>query len=182
MNRKSFMSVMLSCTFLRTSLTNCAPPRMAGSVTPASSPSPESLPTPSGTVIPVPGTESPLLPLATLTVIAPKTYRDPDLGFGLRYDASWRLHARAGTALNDGSGRTISLEKDGYQFKMMIQNKPRVVGACAGLLPQDTFAAYWKYTVGNLERWQAKAEAGFVNSYSWRAYRLAACLLRLLFI
>jgi len=134
-------------------------------VTPAPSPSVEALPTLSTTAVQAHGTESPSLPLATLTVVAPQTYRDADLGFGLHYEASWHLDARSGTALNDGSGRTVILERDGYQLKMMIQNKPRVVGVCAGLLRRDARTAYWEYAVDDLRVWRAKAEAGFVNGY-----------------
>ncbi len=105
------------------------------------------------------------LPLAVLAVESPKTYTDPDLDFSLNYDPSWQLETRTGTDLNDGSGRTILLEKEGYQFKLQFQRKPEVAGECGGILTQADLTRYWKYPLGQLEVWRAKAEAGWVNSY-----------------
>lgn len=104
-------------------------------------------------------------PVETLTVLAPQIYTDPELGFQLKYNASWYLGARTGAALNDGSGRTIVLTKQGYQSRMMVQNR-QVVGECAGSLEKDSATLYWKYSVDGRQVWRAKAEAGFVNSYN----------------
>jgi hypothetical protein len=100
-----------------------------------------------------------------VTMVAPQSYADPELGFALQYDASWHLEVRSGTALNDLSGRTILLEREGYQFRMMIRDRPHVVGECTGSLRQEDLGSYWRYRIDDREAWRAKAEAGFVNSY-----------------
>ena len=106
-----------------------------------------------------------ILPLTTLTLAAAKTYTDPDLDFSLNYAPWWQLETRTGTDLNDGSGRTILLEKEGYQFKLQLQRQPDVVGECGGILTQADLSRYWQYPLGQLDVWRAKAEAGWVNSY-----------------
>ena len=110
-------------------------------------------------------TMAPAQPTVLITVVAPETYVDPELGFWLTYAPSWHLEARPGTALNDGSGKTIILVKDGYQFKLKIQNRPKVVGRCAGLLPEDAHLSFWEYTIGDLPVWRIKAEEGLINGY-----------------
>lgn len=106
------------------------------------------------------------LPVAGVTVESPRTYIDPDLDFRLNYDPSWQLEARTGADLNDGSGRTVVLQKDGYQFELKFQLKPAVAGECGGVLNQSDLPRFWKYPLGPLQVWRAKAEAGWVNSYN----------------
>jgi hypothetical protein len=110
-------------------------------------------------------TVAPTLPIAAVTAVAPETYVDPELGFQLTFVPSWHLEVSPGAALNDGSGKTVVLEKDGYQFKLRIQNRPQVVGRCRGSLPEDTHSSFWGYTLGDLQVWRVKAEEGLVYGY-----------------
>jgi hypothetical protein len=87
----------------------------------------------------------------------PRTYKDPVLGFSLEYDPTWRLEVR------NGAGRSILLEKEGYEFQMQLQRRPTVSGECNGLLEPAQLTLYWKYPLGQAEVWRAKAEAGRVN-------------------
>jgi hypothetical protein len=105
------------------------------------------------------------LPVADVVVASPQTYTDSELGFSLKYDSSWRLETCTGTDLNDGSGRTIVLEKEGYKFKLQLQHKAVAAGECGGILTQADLPRYWKYPLGQFEVWRAKAETGWVNSY-----------------
>ncbi|GIK37290.1 MAG: hypothetical protein BroJett011_11230 [Chloroflexota bacterium] len=99
-------------------------------------------------------------PLAGLNVAAPRTYKDPALGFSLEYDPTWQLETQ------NGADRIILLKKEGYQFQMQIQHRPPVSGACDGLLEPAQLTLYWKYPLGASEIWRAKAEAGWVNGYN----------------
>ena len=122
-------------------------------------------------IAPVPGSKRQVggqlqsLPVAGIAIESPQTYTDPELKFGLSYPPGWQLASQTGTALNDGFGRTILLEKEGYQFKLQLQRKPGVVGECGGVLTQADLPRYWKYPAGQFQVWRAKAEVGWVNSY-----------------
>jgi WD40 repeat protein len=104
-----------------------------------------------------------IIPTTTLTITELQTYTDPELDFSLSYDPAWQIETQTGTDLNDGSGRTVLLEQEGYQFKLQFQRKSEVVGACGGVLTQADLSHFWKYPLGQLEVWRAKAEAGWVN-------------------
>ncbi len=97
---------------------------------------------------------------------SPQTFVDPELGLRLSFQASWRLDAESGTTLNDGSGRTITLERDGYIFKVMAQNKPKNASPCAGPLRQETVDQYRKLKIDGVPVWRAEAEKGMVNGYN----------------
>lgn len=97
---------------------------------------------------------------------SPQTYTDPDLGFSLRYPASWYLFAKDGASLNDGSGRTTLLEREGYLLEIKAQFRPEAPGGCGGILRENAPDHYWHYQVDGIALWRPKVETGLTDGYS----------------
>lgn len=108
-------------------------------------------------------TPSPISP-ASLT----EFYVDPVLNFSLRYPTNWQLSAAEGATLNDGSGRTITLQREDYLLEIKAQFRPDNPGGCGGLFHQDTDSTddYRHYQVDGVALWRPKLENGFTNGYN----------------
>jgi len=96
-----------------------------------------------------------------------QTYVDPEFGFILQYDLSWQLDVKSGSGMiyNDGSGRTVWLEKNGYIFQLAVIGGPGDENNCAGLFQEDPTNDFWVFMVDDVELWRIKAEQGEVNGY-----------------
>ena len=115
-------------------------------------------------------TSGPITPTVTIITPPPTTvpYTDSNLNFSLRYPTSWTLEAHHGTNLNDGSGKTIHLERAGYLVSLVVQPKPEDAGECGGLFQQtsDSPENYWHYQTDGIALWRPKLEAGFTDGYA----------------
>lgn len=101
-------------------------------------------------------------------VLNTQTYTDPMLNFSLRYPSAWTLEVRAGTNRNDGSGRTILLEREGYLLEMEAQFRPDIPGECSGRFHQDNDSPddYWHYEADGVASWRPRVEKGHAGGYN----------------
>jgi len=58
----------------------------------------------------------------------------------------------------DGRGRSISLNKGDYYFKIVIADGPIDSESCGGIFDKNPSDEYWKYSIDDVEVWRLKAE------------------------
>jgi hypothetical protein len=108
-------------------------------------------------------------PAATRSASAgPQTYVDPELGFRLRYDASWQFDARPGSGMiySAGRGRTLTLKNEDYVLQLNIIAGPGDVNGCSGMFQGNPAGQYVILHVDGVDLWRIRAESGEINGFS----------------